>query len=169
MRVSKLNGSAAILALLVAVFTLGACGFKLRSAVEIPADLNPMLVTSNGGSEVRAAILQRLEISEVREAKSAKDARIIVRILGESRSSRVAAVDRDGKVIARELHLRVTFDAVDSGGNQRVERQTLDLVRTYENPDVEVLGKQLEADLIFEDLVHDAADRVLGRLQATLL
>lgn len=169
MRVSKLNGSAAILALLVAVFTLGACGFKLRSAVEIPADLNPVLVTSNGGSEVRAAILQRLEISEVREAKSAKDARIIVRILGESRSSRVAAVDRDGKVIARELHLRVTFDAVDSGGNQRVERQTLDLVRTYENPDVEVLGKQLEADLIFEDLVHDAADRVLGRLQATLL
>jgi LPS-assembly lipoprotein len=42
-------------------------------------------------------------------------------------------------------------------------------VRTYENPDVEVLGKQLEADLIYEDLAQDAADRILARLRAKLL
>lgn len=150
------------------VLGLSACGFHLRGAVEIPPGLNPMFIQASGGSPVRAAILQRLEIAAVRQAANPQDARIVIRIGGESRSARVAAVDRDGKVLASELHFGVTFDAVEPDGKVMVPQQTLDLVRTYENPDVEVLGKQLESDLIYEDLAQDAADRILDRLRARL-
>ena len=113
-------------------------------------------------------MLRFLAVSGVPVAASAADARLIVRILGESRSSRVAAVDRDGKVIASELHYRVFFDAVAPDGTALLSSETLDLVRTYENPDVEVLGKQQEAELIYQDLIEDAADRILMRLRVAL-
>lgn len=163
--ISRVNS---VLVALVALAILTGCGFKLRGTVEIPPELNPMYV-QGGGETLRAAILQRLEFSDVRLASGHQDARVVIRIKGESRGSRVAAVDRGGKVIASELHYRVTFDAVVPGGGKQVSPQTLDLVRTYNNPDVEVLGKQLEADLIYEDLAEDAADRILERLRAVLL
>jgi len=155
-------------AFLIVVGLLAGCGFKLRGTVEIPPELNPMYI-QGGGESLRDAILQRLQFSEVRLASRPEDARIVIRILGESRGSRVASVDRNGKVIASELHYRVTFDAVRPDGKKGVSSQSFDLVRIYNNPDVEVLGKQLERDLIFEDLVQDAADRILGRLRAVLL
>lgn len=159
-------GLMAAVALLV---TLGACGFKLRGSVEIPPELNPMYIEASGGTRVRAALLQRLEFSDVRLAPAPRDARIIVRILDERITSRVAAVDRNGKVIASELTLSVSFDAIGPDGAVRVPRQSLSQVRTYTNPDVEVLGKQLEAALIYEELAQDAADQVLARLRAALL
>lgn len=148
--------------------TLGACGFHLRGAVEIPPALEPIYIQAPAGSPVGAAILQRLEIAGARQAASPKDARTLIRIGGESRSARTLAVDRNGKVLASELHYRVTFDAAGADGKVMVQQQALDLVRTYDNPDVEVLGKQLESDLIYEDLAQDAADRILDRLRARL-
>jgi len=156
------------LAALLMLSLLSACGFKLRGTVEIPPELNPMYL-QGGGGPLNRAILQRLGYSEVRLAPRPQDARVTVRILRESRSSRVIAVDRNGKVLARELYYRVSFDAVGKDGKELVPAQNLDLVRTYDNPDVEVLGKQLEADLIYEDLAQDAADRILDRLRAALL
>ena len=155
--------------LVVAVTGPTACGFKLRGVVDIPPQFNPMFIEANGGVSVRKAMLQRLDGSQVRRAASAKEAKVVVRILSESRSSRVAAVDRNNKVIASELFLNVTFDALDGEGKQLVEGQSLSLSRTYENPDVEVLGKELEAGLIYDDLAQDAAERILARLRATLL
>jgi LPS-assembly lipoprotein len=127
-----------------------------------------MFIDSEGGA-LNAALLQRLQYSGVRLAPRPQDARVVIRILGDSRGSRVAAVDRGGKAVARELHYRVTFDVTGGDGKERIPAQTIDLVRTYENPDFEVLGKQLEEDLIYEDLVQDAAERILGRLRAVLL
>ena len=93
---------------------------------------------------------------------------MIVRIGKESRTSRVVAVDRDGKALASELYYGVTFDAVSGDGKQLVPKQTIDVVRGYEDPDVEVLGKQLEAELIYADMFSDAANRILHRLRAAL-
>jgi LPS-assembly lipoprotein len=150
------------------LLALAGCGFHLRGTAPVPPALNPMYIQAPGGSPVRAALVERLQGSSVRLAESPKDARIRLRITGEARTARVAAIDRNGKVLAYELHLRVVFDAVNAAGKQIVPQNTLDEVQTYNNPDVEVLGKQLEAELIYEDLARDAADRILFRLQAAL-
>jgi len=92
-----------------------------------------------------------------------------VRIQSERRSSRVVAVDRSGKVLSYELHFQVTFNALGADGKERLARQEVDLVRGFDNPDTEVLGKQLESELIYQDLIEDAADRVLIRLRAALI
>lgn len=159
----------AIILVISFVLLTSACGFKLRGAVEIPPELNPMFIQPPQGSLVQAQIVQQLQGSQVRLAARPQDARVIIRIGNEERSSRVVAVDRDGKVLAYELHYRVAFDAVAPDGKQLVTSQTLDVVRSYDNPDVQVLGKQLEGELIFQDMIEDAANRILNRLRAALL
>lgn len=137
--------------------------------MEIPPALTPMFIQAPGGSPVRTAIEDQLSGSTVKLASSAAQAKLILRILSEGRSSWVAAVDASGKALAYELHYQVRFDAVAPDGQQKVPPQTLDLVRNFDNPDVEVLGKQLEEEMIYNDFAVDAADRVLMRLRAVLL
>ena len=156
-------------ALLGLALCLSSCGFKLRGAVDIPPDLNPMFIQAGGGSAVAQAIRDRLRGTQVRLAATAKEAKLILRILSEQRSSRVVAVDRSGKVLSFELHYRLTFDAIGADGQARLPRQDIDLVRGFDNQDTEVLGKQLEGELIYQDLMDDAADRVLIRLRAALI
>jgi LPS-assembly lipoprotein len=158
----------AILAFLMPLVLAG-CGFHLRGAVEIPAELSPMYIQAPAGSAVRRAIEDQIRGGSVHLASNAADARLILRILSEDRTNRVAAVDANGKILAYELHYLVRFDAVGADGRQLVPPQTLDLIRNFDNPDVEVLGKQLEEEMIYSDLAVDAADRVLMRLRAVLL
>jgi LPS-assembly lipoprotein len=151
---------------LVCLSQLG-CGFRLRGAVEIPAELNPIHIQAVG-SPVGQALLDQLAGSDVVVTQTAADAKLILRILGEGRSSRVVAVDSAGRVLAYELHYLVRYDAVMADGTQMLAPQLLDLTRTFDNPDVEVLGKQLEEELIYQDFARDAADRILMRLRVTL-
>ncbi len=152
---------------LVLVLQAG-CGFRLRGSVEIPPEYNPMLIQAPGGSAVERAMRDLLTGSQIRLTTNPAEARLTLRILSENRSARVAAVDLNGKTLAYELHYLVSFEAVGTDGQTRVPRQTLDLARTFDNPDVEVLGKQLEQAMIYDDFAVEAADRILMRLRAVL-
>jgi len=160
--------SALTLWLLVLPVILVGCGFHLRGAVEIPPELNPLYIQAAPASPVRRAIEVQLSGGAVQLAKGPASAKLVLRILSENQFSRVSTVDSSGKVLAYELHYLVRFDAVGKDGKERVPPQTLDLVRTFDNPDVEVLGKQLEEQQIYEDFATDAADRILMRLRAVL-
>lgn len=154
--------------LLAALLATSACGFRLRGDVEVPAELSPVFVQAQHGSPVGNEIVRYLRGSQVQLAAGPRQARTIIRISNERRSSRIIAVDRGGKVLARELHYGLTFDAVTPDGKQLVPQQSLDLVRSHEDPDVQVLGKQSESELIYTDMFSDAADRILTRLRAVL-
>ncbi len=154
---------------LVAAFILllAGCGFHLRGAVDIPAALEPVYIQSGG--LVGEAINERLRGSGVPVTGTATEAGMVLRILGQSRSSRVVAVDRAGKALAYALEFRVSFDATDASGQRLIPEQQLSLERTFDdNPDVAVLGKQLESDIIYQDMADDAADQVLLRLRAAV-
>lgn len=157
------------LLLTAALLLQAGCGFHLRGSIEIPPTLNPLYLQAAPGSPVRRAIEELLSGSDVRLTANPAEAKLILRILSENRFSRVAAVDANGKTLAFELHYLVRFDAIAPDGSSRMPPHQLDLTRNFDNPDVEVLGKQLEEALIYEDLVADAADRILMRLRAALL
>ncbi|ESQ13872.1 MAG: hypothetical protein N838_04930 [Thiohalocapsa sp. PB-PSB1] len=152
--------------LLVCLLIAG-CGFHLRGAVDIPPELSPLFIQSGG--LVGDAIQARLAGSRVALTSNPAEAGMLLRILSQSRTSRVVAVDVNGKALAYQLSYRIRFDAQDSAGKQLVPSQSLTLVRLFDdNPDVAVLGKQLESDIIYQDLASDAADQVLLRLRAAL-
>jgi LPS-assembly lipoprotein len=157
-----------VLLLAVSSLALADCGFHLRGALDIPADLSPLYIQAPGGSAVSAAIKGQLTGGTTALAPTAGKAKLILRILSEDRSSRVVATNFAGKVLAYDLYFVVAYDAVTPGGKERIPRQTLDLSRTFDNPDVEVLGKQLEEEQIYQEFATDAADRILMRLRTGL-
>ena len=154
--------------LALAVVAAGGCGFHLRGTLEIPEGLAPLYIQAGTGSPVAAAIRDQLAGGAVPLADSPTKAKLILRILSESRSSRVVATDYAGKVLAYELYYPVVFDAVTADGKERIPKTKLDLIRTFDNPDVEVLGKQLEEAQIYQEFAVDAADRILTRLRTAL-
>ena len=129
-----------LVTMLMALSLVTGCGFKLRGAVEIPSNFSPVFVETPGSSKVGAILRERFQISGVPQATSPKDARSLVRILSESRNSRVGALDSNGKIIATELFLDLRFDARDATGKVLIEPRALEISRTFENADVEVLG-----------------------------
>jgi len=156
---------------LLLALTLGSgagCGFQLRGAVDIPKAQTPVLVEASGQSLVAGLLRDRLQLSGIPLAAQARDARTIVRILTESRRSRVGALDRSGKIIASELFFTLKFDARDAAGKPLLESRGLELSRTFENPDVEVLGKQQEAEILYAEMAEDATTQVLAMLRAAL-
>ena len=158
---------APVLLALLSALLAGGCGFKLRGAVDIPPELSPLYIESGG--LVGEAIDARLLGSGVQRTDSPSQAGMILRILSEGRDSRVVAVDQDGKALAYQLTYRVTFDALGKDGQVLVSPQTLTLDRTFDdNPNVALLGKELESDIIYQDMASDAADQVLLRLRAVL-
>ncbi len=155
----------ALLAMLVA--GLHGCGFQLRGAVDIPPGLSPVYV--RGGGLVGRSVEARLAASGVPSTRSAADAGLVIDILSENRNARVVAVDQNGKALGYMLTSRVRFSVVDSSGAAIIEPQELTLDRTFDdNPDVAVLGKELETDIIYGDMADDAADQVILRLRAAL-
>jgi LPS-assembly lipoprotein len=154
---------------LLAALALSGCGFQLRGATEVPAELSPMFVQAPRGYFTAAALKSTLYANGVALAASAGDARTVIRILREEEDERVTAVNSQGKVIGTELQLRVEFDAVGKGARPLAERQVIQLAREYVNPGVEVIGKTEEALLIRQDMRDDMADRILHRLKAQLL
>lgn len=165
-RTSRLTALALTAALALAL--AGGCGFRLRGSVDIPPELNPLYIEAPAGSLVRESIAEQLPGGSASLAPGAAKAGLVLRIQGEQRSSRVAATDSSGKVLAYDLRFDVTYDAVAPGGAQKLPPQTIDLVRTFDNPDTEVLGKQLEEETIYRELAIDAADRILMRLRSAL-
>jgi len=157
-----------LFALALGVALLAGCGFQLRGEAEIPPADQPLYIEAPADSPLRAALVSRLAGSPVRQTGERAEAGLILRILAEERGSNVAAVDHNGKTLAYELHYGVRFDALGGDGRVRVAPQSMDLVRNFANPDVEVLGKRLEEAMLYEDFAVDAADRLLMRLRAAL-
>lgn len=154
--------------ILAVSLTTGACGFKLRGPTEIPPELGPIFIHSPPGSLVRNELTRQLRESQVPLTTRPTQARTRIRISNERRSFHVTAVDRNGKVLAQELHYGLTFDAVTTDGKQLVPPQSFDLRRNHENPEVAVLGKQQEARLLYTEMFRDATGRILERLRAAL-
>lgn len=157
-----------LLLLLLTLILPSGCGFRLRGAVDIPPTLLPVFVEAGGGSLVARQLREQFQLSAIPLASSAREARAIVRILSESRRSRVGALDRNGKIVATEIFLDVRFDAREAGGKELVTPRTLELSRSFEDADVEVLGKQLEAEIIYADMAQDASHQILAMLRAAL-
>lgn len=158
-----------LLVALLALPLVTGCGFTLRGmSEEIPTALGPLFVEAATRTATGRALIERLRGSQVALAEGPAAARVVVRIQAERRSSRVTAVDRNGKVLAYDLGFHVRFDALGAQGTPLLAAHEMTLLRTLDNPDIEVLGKQEETEMLYQDMHREAADRLLMQLRAAL-
>jgi LPS-assembly lipoprotein len=147
---------------------LSGCGFHLRGDVSVPQELTPVYVQGDADSGVARNLRETLTDGGIQLATAPDQARSQIRLFKERASTRVLAVDGQGKVLERELIYQLEFDVVDASGAEMVPRQRVVVTRAQVNPDVEVLGKQQEAILLREDMEQEVSGRILTRIRARL-
>jgi len=153
--------------LILSTSLLTSCGFHLRGSRALPDSASPMYIAA-GETNLRDNLEQVMDASGVELVDEKAQARLVLRVLSETQDKRTLSVDNRGKVVEYELHYQVQFDGVDAKGISVIPRQSVDLVRSFLNEDIEVLGKQEEAQLLREDMENEMANRLVFRLRAQL-
>jgi len=141
------------------------CGFKLRSAVELPADLQKIFIVGSVSSELVRDLKNSLQYSAT-IVKQQADADAILSIVQEESTNRTLSVDSNGRIREAELQYSVTYNVKKANGDTVIDNDTLLLARDYINDENDVIGRTNESNIITRDLKRDAAQQILRRLHA---
>jgi len=145
--------------------SLVSCGFKLRGAVVLPADLQKMFVAGSINSDLVRDLKDSLRYS-VTVVKQQADADAILSIVQEESTNRTLSVDSNGRIREAELQYSVTYNVIKANGDVVIANETLLLARDYINDENDVIGRTNESNVITRDLKRDAAQQILRRLHA---
>lgn len=153
--------------LLAFVFTLSACGFQLRGALDISDDVSPVLLEGNSVFELAREIkvlLTANKIKIVEDKASSVKANSQLTLLNESKSRRVLSVDGNGR--AREYLLSYSVNFTISIKQSKPVDETIMVKRSLLfDPDA-VLAVVNESEILYKDMRRDVARLILLKLQA---
>lgn len=154
---------------LIAGAMLSACGFELRGAFELPANLVPVHIDANRSSDVARQLRQLLRRNNVAIAENRNGAASVIEIVGEERERRVLTVSA-ATVDVDEYELRYTtrwlLRATGEDRRALTNLETVETIRDYTYDRGAVLAKQSEEAELLERMQEDSALRILYRIQA---
>lgn len=152
------------LLLLALILTLGACGFQLRGAAQLPFQT---LYVDASGSQVGPDLQRGLRHgSNVKIANTPGEAQAVLRVLGENREKRILSLNASGRVSEFLLFYRLSFHVHDGKGKELMPVQQIELKRDLSFNDAQVLAKEQEEILLYKDMQNDAVQQVIRRLSA---
>lgn len=165
------------LILLCAAALLTACGFHLRNALVLPADLGPVRVVSPDPYSPLANQLERaLEGAGAQIAPapvagvSAADAPVVsqLSIVKERWGDLPIAVDAEGRAQEYTLRYAVIFNLKDAQGRVVVPDQSIELGRDYVVPPTDSRGSASEREMLTREMRRDMVATVLRRIDSVV-
>jgi LPS-assembly lipoprotein len=150
-------------------FSMLACGYKMRKAIELPEELKSMYVQGASGA-LRKEIKRVLKSSDGKLVKSADEAGMIINILEEDLRRNVLSLSNTGKATEYELYYTLVFELLDAEGKVVLRRQTIEISRDYFNDQSgeTVLGKASEEAVIREEMYKKVVRSVVDRARSAL-
>ncbi len=159
--------SALILLGVLASVLLGACGFHLRGAVDVPESLRNVYVTGENPRSPIVMNLQRsMRASGVELSSSAATAPYTVYISNEHEEKRSISVDEQAAAAEFQLRHYISFELRDPKGSPLVGPDQLISERVFVNDITNVVGKRDEERLIREEMRRQLAGQIMRRYQA---
>ena len=143
---------------------LAGCGFQLKGAVGLPADVKSVYVATNDELSPFSVELRRaLAASGATEAASAAAADAVVRVAQDRTGRRVLSVNSRNTPQEYQVYYVLGY-SVDHGGTQAVPPQEIELSRSYSFSESDLLAKDREETILREAIARDLADLVVRRL-----
>ena len=155
-----------VLGLLVAACGLAACGFQLRAAPDIPAEMSRTYISANDRySQFYRKLRDELGNAGVQLVDSPAKSSAVFSILADETDRRVLSVS--ARNVPREYEVYYTiYYSVESGNDTIMTPQSLTLTRDYTYDETLVLGKAREEELLREAIVDDLVRIVLKQLSS---
>lgn len=145
---------------------LAACGFQLRAAPDIPAEMSRTYISADDKFSLFYRKLRReLKNAGVQLVDSPANASAVFSILTDKTDQRVLSVS--ARNVPREFEVFYTvFYSVESGNNTIMPPQSLTRTRDYTYDETLVLGKAKEEELLREAIVDDLVQVILKQLSS---
>jgi LPS-assembly lipoprotein len=154
-------------ALLLALLCVSACGFHLRGTVPVDLQFSRVYVRDHRARRVATELARQLSYSRVVVAPDAASADVVVDLRNERFDERVLSVDpRTGKAREYQIAYRVDLAVRHTDRRPLIKNQTVDLLRDYTFDETAALGKFEEQQVLRDDMIQDAAETVLRRLES---
>jgi LPS-assembly lipoprotein len=162
-----MNGGSVLtrVCVLALALALGACGFQLRGAVDLPPALEvAYLESKNLYSGVTPAIRVELLSAGAEITEDRDQATGVLNIIGERSERRVLSVGSSGRASEYELFEEVTFAVLDAQGQTLLPQQTVRITRDFVFDENQLLGKVSEAEQIRGQMRRTLARQILTRI-----
>lgn len=158
-----------LLAMLLLILALSSCGFQLRKPLELPPQLSPILIQGiDQYDDLSVELKKLLSVGSQSFTDRPKQAASRLQISLRNKSRRIVSVDSRGKAAEYVLQESLEFSLIDGQGKILVQRQSINVQRSYIHSNEQLLGKQHEQSDLRAEMSRDLAHQILIRLKAAL-
>jgi len=152
--------------ILIVALLLTACGYHLRGAIDLPAGLKNVYL-DGGSAQLREQFRQTLQSSSAKLVSSPEGA-VVVKILDEDSQRRALSLSGKGKTNEFELDLQLSFELFGAGSVPLLERQPIEVRRSYYNDQQDIIAKDSEEAVIRTEMYQQAVLAIISRARIAL-
>ena len=152
--------------------SLLSCGFHLRGAYQLPAQMQRTHLLAEIKPGVLVQSLQRTLLdNQIQLLETAADANVVLHLFDEKIIRRIVSVDAQGRAQEYSITYQISFelnsvaDALPAADELIIKPQTLKLQKSYLFDPEDILGKAREEQLLIEDMQKDMLRLILLQLQ----
>lgn len=146
---------------------LSACGYHLRGALELPANMKNVYV-EGGSPSLREFFKQTMQSSSGQLADSRKGVGLVIKIANEEFNRRVLSLSSRGKSNEFELDYRLEYELASAADAPLMERQTVEIRREYYNDQQFMIAKDNEENVIRNEMYQQAVRTIFNRARVVL-
>ncbi len=144
---------------------LAACGFRLRGVRDLP--FATLYINASAFAEMTAQIRRAIDAqSTTRVVDTPKEAEAVLDITENRVEKVILSLNSAGRVREYQLRQRFSFKVRKPNSEEIAPVATIEVRRDLTFNDTEVLAKQDEEQLLFDEMRGDVVQQLLRRLQA---
>ena len=157
-----------LLTAVLATALLSGCGFHLRGALNLPANLGPVRVlASDQYSALAESLAEGLKRAGAQAAPAdATEGVATLQVLSEQWADTPISYDQFGRAQEFSLRYAVIFSLRRADDSVAVPQQGVELARDYLAPALDSIGKASERELLVRELRREMATAILRRVDA---
>ncbi len=147
--------------LLLSVLLLTACGYQLRGHAGLPFET---LYLDAPNTPFVAELRRNLQANKVKLVNSAAQADVILNIVSEIPEKQILTLGGSGRVNEFQLRYRVSLRAYDLKEQDWIPAEEMVMRRDYTYNDAQILAKEAEEALLYENMRTDMVQQIVRRL-----
>lgn len=153
------------LVMLMLALLLAACGFHLRGQGSFALPFKTIYVKSPSGNTPFITELKRaIQANGAQLASSPDEAQLTLHIVSELVDKQILSLSGGGRVREYRLLYRVSLRAYDQKQQDWIASEEIALQRDFYYEDVQVLAKEHEEMLLYQNMRTDVVQQVMRRL-----
>ena len=144
---------------------LAACGFHLRGQGAFAMPFQKLYVqAANEYTPFINDLKSAFQRNHVQVTDTASQAQLTLQIVSERADKQILSLSAAGRVIEYRLQYHISLRAYDKEQQDWLAAQEITITRSFPYDDTQILAKQQEEALLYQNMLGDAVEQVLRRM-----